>query len=529
MIDYVSKIFKFHTYSLRVRFQSLLMLFTIFIIVSQTTFNIYRQNNLLKSEVGKRLNLIKSNLKENSEKISKDLKNQVEKLLSSYDLSTLNEILIDNVRSDSSLKYAMLMNKEREVTFHTENSDLITKQLSTKEDIFAVSRKKMSTQQIMMGNREVLEYIQPITTGIDKWGVLRLGFTQEFLNKEIRESQIMIDKELKSLIYQSIWASVLYLIIAILGAFYLSSLMVNPMINLNNLIQKVSSGNLNNIGEISHRSKINKDELSLMIQNTYSMVNKLRDIYSAIKESAVNVVDSSKKIITQNNGLSERTDIQVSRMQETTSSMEEISATIQQTADNSNQMKDLTEETRKKATDGTEIINDTVKAMEEINSSSAKIHEIIEVINDISFQTNLLALNAAVEAASAGEQGKGFAVVAQEVRNLAQRSSQSAKEIKELILDSVDKVEKGSEYVYKTGETFQEVITGIEKVANISEEIAASSQEQAVGIAHVNDDLNKIDEGTHQNSSFVGELNNEVKRLIKASEELNKAVSFIKT
>lgn len=289
------------------------------------------------------------------------------------------------------------------------------------------------------------------------------------------------------------------------------------------VVNKISQGHFNfNIANLG------TDEIGLITKNMKQVVDKIREIFLSIQKTALEVVAVSERISTQNIDLSKRTESQAKMIQETSSSMEEISTTTVQTSTNSKKMVTLSKETQEKASVGSKVIKETIDSMKQISEASNKISEIIEVINDIAFQTNLLALNAAVEAASAGEQGKGFAVVAQEVRNLAQRAGQAAKEIKELILSSVDKVKVGSDFVVKTGKTFDEIIQGIEQVANISEEVSLSIEEQTQGISHVSRSLNEIDEGTKKNWSFVNELNDEIKTLTNSSTDLENRIQSFK-
>jgi methyl-accepting chemotaxis protein-1 (serine sensor receptor) len=209
--------------------------------------------------------------------------------------------------------------------------------------------------------------------------------------------------------------------------------------------------------------------------------------------------------------------------------MEEMTATVKQNADNARQANQLSANARSHADKGGAVVQRAVKAMEEINVSSRKISDIIGVIDEIAFQTNLLALNAAVEAARAGEQGRGFAVVASEVRNLAQRSASAAKEIKELIVDSVDKVRAGSALVDESGNTLAEIKDAVNKVSDIIAEIAAASEEQAQGIDQVNNAVAQMDTMTQQNAALVEEATAASKQLEQQGQTLVAQVSQFRT
>ena len=234
-----------------------------------------------------------------------------------------------------------------------------------------------------------------------------------------------------------------------------------------------------------------------------SLLESVSDIVSNVKHSAGEVLRGAEEISQGNANLSQRTEEQSSSLEETASSMEEMTSTVKQNADNAGQANQLATAARDQAEKGGAVVSNAVKAMGDINQSSKKISDIISVIDEIAFQTNLLALNAAVEAARAGEQGRGFAVVATEVRSLAGRSATAAKEIKELIQDSVRKVEDGSLLVTQSGQTLEQIVMSVKKVSDIVAEIAAASREQSSGIEQVNKAVMQMDEMTQQNAALV--------------------------
>jgi methyl-accepting chemotaxis protein len=240
-----------------------------------------------------------------------------------------------------------------------------------------------------------------------------------------------------------------------------------------------------------------------MSRGVNQLADNMAEVVSKVKGVAAEVHRGADEISTGNANLSQRTEEQSSSLEETASSMEEMTTTVKQNADNAGQANQLALAARDQAEKGGSVVNQAVKAMSDINDASKKIADIIGVIDDIAFQTNLLALNAAVEAARAGEQGRGFAVVASEVRSLAGRSATAAKEIKELIQDSVRKVEDGSVLVTQSGQTLEKIVASVKKVSDIVAEIAAASREQSSGIEQVNRAVMQMDELTQQNAALV--------------------------
>lgn len=234
-------------------------------------------------------------------------------------------------------------------------------------------------------------------------------------------------------------------------------------------------------------------------------IDKLADTVGQIRESADFINNSSQEIASGNNNLSERVEAQAASLEETASSMEELTSTVKNNADNAQQANQVASSARELAEKGGTVVISAVNAMAEINESSNKIAEIIGVIDEIAFQTNLLALNASVEAARAGEQGRGFSVVATEVRNLAQRSAAAARESKELIQTSIQRVRTGTEFVNETGVSLNEIVGGVKKVGDIISEIAAASIEQSQGIEQVNQAVSEMDEITQQNAALAEE------------------------
>ena len=287
------------------------------------------------------------------------------------------------------------------------------------------------------------------------------------------------------------------------------------------IADSIANGKLHNTVHVA-----SDDELGRLLGALQRMDGKLVQIVGSVRTSADSVGTAARELSAGNDDLSQRTQEQAAALEETASSMEEMTATVKQNADNARQANQLAVGAREQAERGGAVVHRAIAAVGEINSSSRKIADIISVIDEIAFQTNLLALNAAVEAARAGEQGRGFAVVATEVRNLAQRSASAAKEIKDLINDSVDKVRIGSELVDESGRTLSEIMESVKKVTDIVAEIAAASEEQSAGIEQVNNAVAQMDNVTQQNAALVEQASAASKSIEQQSATLVTQISY---
>ncbi|MFM0228296.1 methyl-accepting chemotaxis protein [Paraburkholderia dipogonis] len=248
-----------------------------------------------------------------------------------------------------------------------------------------------------------------------------------------------------------------------------------------------------------------RDEMGQLLEGIAKMQRSLTETVRTVRSGSESIATATRQIAAGNIDLSSRTEEQASALQETASSMEELTGTVKQNADNARQASSLAANASEIANKGSAVVGQVVGTMGDINQSSARIADIISIIEGIAFQTNILALNAAVEAARAGEEGRGFAVVAGEVRSLAQRSSAAAKEIKELIDTSVERVQSGSALVDEAGRTMTEIIGAVQRVTDIMGEIAAASEEQSSGIDQVARAVTQMDEVTQQNAALVEE------------------------
>ena len=313
------------------------------------------------------------------------------------------------------------------------------------------------------------------------------------------------------------------LLAVFLSTFFLLRAISNPLKFLLEQFEAIGNGNLSR--QIKPKST---DEMGLLLSGLENMRQSLVQTVTVVREGSASIAVSSAEIANGNMDLSSRTENQAASLEETASSMEELTSTVQQNADNARQANTLALKASDVASKGGRVVGEVVHTMSSIKDSSRKIVDIIGVIDGIAFQTNILALNAAVEAARAGEQGRGFAVVATEVRNLAQRSAGAAKEIKELINDSVEKVDVGSRLVDDAGKTMDDIVVSIKGVADIMAEITAASAEQSDGISQVNLAITNMDEATQQNAALVEQAAAAATSMEEQANNLNQAVSIFK-
>ncbi len=317
----------------------------------------------------------------------------------------------------------------------------------------------------------------------------------------------------------------LLLVLGILvGAGWLIRSIRQPLATANELAAKIAEGDLSMSIDTSRG-----DEFGDLMKSLARMNTSLAQMVNQVRHSTDSIATASAEIATGNNDLAHRTEQTSGNLQSTASSMDHLTQTVQVSADNARQASTLAANASAVAERGGAVVRQVVTTMEDINTSSRKIADIIGVIDGIAFQTNILALNAAVEAARAGEQGRGFAVVASEVRSLAQRSAEAAKEIKMLINTSVDKVASGTQLVSDAGVTMNDIVQSVRKVAEVIGEITATSGAQSSGISEINHAIGNLDQMTQQNAALVEQSAAAAESLRDQADQLARAVAVFKT
>jgi methyl-accepting chemotaxis protein len=309
---------------------------------------------------------------------------------------------------------------------------------------------------------------------------------------------------------------------AALGRLVTRSITV-PLSKALHVAETVAAGDLTARVDATHR-----DECGHLLAALMRMTTNLARIVGDVRQASDSIATGSSQIATGNADLSQRTEEQASNLQQTAASMEQLTATVKNNADAAHQARQLAESARQAADRGGQVVGEVVSTMAEITASSRKIADIIGVIDGIAFQTNILALNAAVEAARAGEQGRGFAVVAGEVRTLAQRSGEAAREIKSLIGASVQRVEAGSALVGDAGGAIGEIVERVRRVNDLVGEISAASVEQSAGIGQVGDAVAQLDHVTQQNAALVEESAAAAESLRQQAAQMTHAVSIFR-
>jgi methyl-accepting chemotaxis protein len=281
-------------------------------------------------------------------------------------------------------------------------------------------------------------------------------------------------------------------------------------------------------GDLTANFAVRSGDKTSVMAAVLRMQTSLTKVVASVRQGSESVSTASSEIASGNDDLSARTEQQASALQETAASMEQLSSTVRQNADNAKQANQLAMSASTVAIKGGNVVGEVVETMKGINEASSKIADIISVIDGIAFQTNILALNAAVEAARAGDQGRGFAVVASEVRSLAGRSADAAKEIKNLINASVERVEQGTTLVDQAGITMTEVVTSIKRVTDLMGEISAASSEQSQGVAQVGEAVTQMDQATQQNAALVEEMAAAASSLKSQAQDLVQTVAVFK-
>lgn len=326
---------------------------------------------------------------------------------------------------------------------------------------------------------------------------------------------------------QAIWVLIsvlLAVLVVIIGVWAgIHKALINPLNRVIESIRHIAGGDLLKPIDV-HGS----NEMGQLADSLRHMQGELVRTVGEVRNGADAIYSGASEIAMGNNDLSSRTEQQAASLEETAASMEELTATVKQNAENARQASHLALSASETAQKGGKVVDNVVQTMRDIAGSSQKIADIISVIDGIAFQTNILALNAAVEAARAGEQGRGFAVVAGEVRNLAQRSAQAAREIKSLIEDSVSRVEVGSTLVESAGETMDEIVNAVTRVTDIMGEIASASDEQSRGIDQVGLAVAEMDRVTQQNASLVEESASAAAALEEQASRLTQAVAVFR-
>jgi len=335
---------------------------------------------------------------------------------------------------------------------------------------------------------------------------------QERIGEKLYREQ---QESAKKVFIISISILIFALIIGALITLFLSRSISNPVRMGLEFAEKIADGDLTGRIDLDQ-----SDELGMLGKALNIAADNLESLIANAITGSQNLAQAVDQISVGNQNLSERTSEQASSLEEIAATVEETNASTKQNSENAGEANKLAEESYKMAEEGGRISGDAAAAVNEVNDVSKKINEITGVINDISFQTNLLALNAAVEAARAGEAGRGFAVVAGEIRNLAQRSGSAAKEIAELIGNTVEKIHKGTGLVQKTGESLNGIISSIKNVSSITSEIAAASEEQRQGIEQITISVTEMDTMTQQNAALVEETASASEEMANQAQEL---------
>ena len=392
-------------------------------------------------------------------------------------------------------------------------------------------------QTIVQADQQIAQLEQERKQGGDLGAFTRIHFTPtidraiELLEAMVKHQSDLLQLRLQDSDVQrtqghvQVWLAFAVLaLVSLVLARMLALQITAPLAQAVQLAHEIAEGNLT-----ANVHDDRQDELGVLLRALQTMTLKLRALIGEVGQGVDSVSTASVQIEQGNANLAMRTEQTAANLQETAASLEELTATVTQSADTAQQANQLVHSAMQSAQRGGALADLVVQSMEQIHRSSQKISDIIGVIDGIAFQTNILALNAAVEAARAGEQGRGFAVVAGEVRNLAQRSAEAAKEIKALISDSVQSVEEGASHVQSAGQGMQELVQSVTRVNDLIAEISAAAHEQRDGIAQVNQAVGNLDQMTQQNAALVEESSAAASAMHVQAQRLRDQVSTFKT